>query len=52
MAWRIEVSTAAGKDLAALARAVAGRILDDRIASLDDPRGIGEALRGPVLGRF
>ena len=55
MAWRIEVSAAAGKSLAALDRAVAGRILrflDDRIASLDDPRGIGEALRGPVLGRF
>ena len=28
------------------------RFLNDRIARLDDPRSVGEALRGPVLGRF
>jgi len=34
---------------------VAGKIirfLRERVAPLDDPRSIGEALKGPELGRF
>ena len=55
MAWRIELSGAARKDLRALDRQVAIRILrflDERVAVLDDPRAIGEALGGARLGEF
>ncbi len=55
MVWRIEISDAARKGLDGLDRQIAIRILrflNDRIARLDDPRSVGEALRGPVLGRF
>lgn len=55
MAWRIEFDPAAVEDLAALDRAVQHRIikvLRERIALLDDPRAIGEALRGKELGVF
>ena len=55
MAWRIEVSDAARKGLDGLDRQIAIRILrflHDRIARLDDPRSVAEALRGLVLGRF
>ena len=55
MAWRIELSGLAQKNLRALDRQVAQRILrflHDRLAPLDDPRGIGEALKGSTLGGF
>lgn len=55
MAWRIELLPEAEKDLARLDRPSAARILKflrDRIASLENPRSLGEALRGPELGRF
>ena len=55
MAWRIELSGAAKKDLAALDRQIARRItafLRERVAELDDPRAIGEALKGSRLGAF
>lgn len=55
MAWRIEISGGAQKGLDGLDRQMAARILrflSDRVAPLDDPRSVGEALRGPVLGRF
>ncbi len=55
MAWRIEFEAAATKDLAKLDKTVAKRItlfLRERVLSLDDPRTIGEALRGPRLGEF
>lgn len=55
MAWRINVSASAEKQLAKLDRAVAKRILAflrERVAPLDDPRVIGEALRGSDLGEF
>ena len=55
MAWRIELSSAAKKDLAALDRQIARRItsfLRERVAELDDPRAIGEALKGSRLGAF
>ncbi len=55
MAWRIEFSSAAKKDLAGLDRPIARRItafLRERVAELDDPRVIGEALKGSRLGAF
>lgn len=55
MAWRVEFAKGAQKDLAKLAAAGPERVLRflaDRIAGSDDPRIVGEALRGPVLGRY
>lgn len=55
MAWQIEFEDAALKELAKLDRQVAQRILTflrERVAVLDDPRSIGEALRGSSLGEF
>lgn len=55
MVWRIEVSATAEKQLGKLDRPVAQRIhtfLRERVAPLDDPRSIGEALRGSELGEF
>lgn len=55
MAWRIEYVRAARKDLEGLDRQVARRIrsfLEDRLARLEDPRQIGEPLKGSSLGEF
>jgi mRNA interferase RelE/StbE len=55
MAWQIELDRAAVRDLKKLDRPTAQRILAflrDRVAALDDPRSIGEALRGSRLGEF
>ena len=55
MAWRIELDDAAKKDLAKLDKQLARRIMSflrDRVAVLDDPRSIGEALKGSKLGDF
>lgn len=55
MAWRIEIDDAAKKDLAKLDKQLAKRIttfLRERVAVLDDPRSIGEALKGSKLGDF
>ena len=55
MVWRIEVSQTAEKQLAKLDRVVARRIvafLRDRVSVMDDPRAIGEALKGSELGEF
>ena len=55
MAWRIEFEQTAKKELAALDKPVAKRIttfLRERVASLEDARSIGEALRGSRLGEF
>lgn len=55
MAWKIELSDLARRDLRALDRQIAVRILrflNDRVAILDDPRGIGETLKGARLGDF
>ena len=55
MAWRIEFDDKAKKDLAALDKSIAKRItvfLRERISLLDDPRSIGEALKGSRLGAF
>jgi len=55
LVWRIEFEASAKKDLAKLDKAIAKRItlfLRERVLSLDDPRAIGEALKGPRLGEF
>lgn len=55
MAWRIEFAHSAAKQLRKLDPQVTKRVLTflrDRIAALDDPRSIGEALRGKELGDF
>ena len=55
MAWRVEFDPAAAKELGKLERQVASRILaflNSRIAILDDPRSVGEALKGSKLGDF
>lgn len=55
LAWRIEFEDAAMKELAKLDKQVARRILAflrERVAVLDDPRSVGEALKGSKLGEF
>lgn len=55
MAWKIEFDPAAERELDKLDPQVARRILRfliDRVAVLDDPRSIGEALKGSKLGSF
>ena len=55
MAWRIEIDDKAKKELAGLDKMQAKRItafLRERVAVLDDPRSIGEALKGSKLGAF
>ncbi|PCK83279.1 type II toxin-antitoxin system mRNA interferase toxin, RelE/StbE family [Rhizobium sophoriradicis] len=55
MAWRIEFHRAAERELAKLGHEAARRILrflNDRVARLDDPRSIGEALKGSEFGDF
>ena len=55
MVWVIEFEKEAEKELAKLDRQVAQRILKflrQRVAVLDDPRSIGQALVGSVLGDY
>jgi mRNA interferase RelE/StbE len=55
LAWRIEFDDKAKKDLAALDKTAAKRItafLRERISTLDNPRSMGEALKGSKLGVF
>ena len=55
MAWRIEFDPAAERELGKLDPPVARRILaflHGRLAPLDDPRRLGEALKGSRLGEF
>ena len=55
LAWQIEFEDAALRELAKLDKPVAKRILAflrERVAVLDDPRSIGEALKGSKLGEF
>ncbi len=54
MAWKIDLSSNALKQLRKLDKPIANRILKflrGRIGKLDDPRKIGERLQGP-LGDF
>ncbi len=53
LVWQIEVSDAAKKQLAKMGRTEAKRItsfLRTRIAVLDNPRQLGDALQGARLG--
>ncbi|GLU32730.1 type II toxin-antitoxin system RelE/ParE family toxin [Trinickia caryophylli] len=55
MAWRIELSPEAQKKLDGFDRQDTRRILKflyERVAPLEDPRSIGEALKGSRLGEF
>lgn len=54
MAWKIELTETARKQLAKLDKATAKRImafLNERLAALDNPRSQGKAMTGP-LGDF
>lgn len=55
MAWKIEFDRAAERELRKLSPEISKRILKflfTRIANLDDPRIIGEALVGKRFGEF
>lgn len=55
MAWQIEFDPDAVKDLKRLDPAVQARIVDflkTRLAPMDKPRAIGEALAGSKLGNY
>lgn len=55
MAWNVELSESADRDLGKLdpqARNRILRFLHERVARLDDPRSLGQALRGSRLGEF
>ena len=55
MAWKLEFDPAAERELDKLDPQTARRILvflHGRVALLDDPRSIGEALKGSKLGEF
>ena len=55
MAWRIELTATAVKQLAKLDKNEAKRItsfLRQRLAVLEDPRSTGKTLTGPHLGAY
>ncbi|OIP46954.1 MAG: type II toxin-antitoxin system mRNA interferase toxin, RelE/StbE family [Deltaproteobacteria bacterium CG_4_10_14_3_um_filter_60_8] len=55
MAWKVELDPAAERELDKLDPQAARRILaflHGRVAVLDDPRSIGQALKGSRLGEF
>jgi mRNA interferase RelE/StbE len=55
LAWQIELTATAAKQLAKLDRGEARRIttfLRERLATHDDPRQLGKALTGPTLGMY
>lgn len=55
MAWKVELDPAAERELGKIDQQTARRILaflHGRVAQLDDPRSIGEALKGSKLGAF
>ncbi|HEY0306987.1 MAG TPA: type II toxin-antitoxin system RelE/ParE family toxin [Acidobacteriaceae bacterium] len=55
MAWRIELSTEAEKQLAKLDKQTGqriGKFLSQRVAPLDNPRSIGSALQGERYGEL
>jgi len=55
MAWVIEFDPAAERELSKLNPQIARRILEflyNRVAKLEDPRSIGQALKGSILGTF
>lgn len=55
MAWSIEIEAGARKDLAKLDKPLARRIvafLRERLQKLENPRVIGEALKGKKFGEL
>jgi len=55
MSWKIEIDPAAERELDKLDPQIAKRIikfLHERIAPLEDPRSIGDPLKGPQFGEF
>jgi mRNA interferase RelE/StbE len=55
MAWKIEIERAAARELTKLDSQAASRVLRflrDRLAPLDDPRSIGQALKCDRFGEF
>ena len=55
MTWQIRFTAQADKAMSKQDAQVNRRIinfLEERIASLDDPRSVGEALKGSRLGEF
>ena len=55
MAWKVEFDPATVRDIDRLDKPVARRILSflyERVAPLDDPRSIGQALQGSKFGEF
>ncbi len=55
MAWKVELDHGAERDLDKLDPQIARRILKflhERIAQLEDPWRLGEALKGSKLGEF
>ena len=55
MAWQIDYTGTALKQLSKLDKPAAKRIvdfMDERIAVLQDPRGTGKALTGAMLGAY
>ena len=53
--WSIEFDRQAARELGDLDGQVAKRILkflNERVAKLEDPRSLGEALRGPIWGEY
>jgi mRNA interferase RelE/StbE len=55
LAWTIEYTETAAKQLRKLDRQTVSRILnfmDGRVAGKGDPRSLGAALTGPLMGSF
>jgi len=55
MAWKVELDPAVERELDKLDPQITRRILDflyGRLVQLDDPRSIGDALKGSRLGAF
>jgi mRNA interferase RelE/StbE len=55
MAYRVELSESANRELSKLDAQHRKRILkflQERVAKLDNPRGVGEALQGSRFGEF
>ncbi len=55
MAWKVEVAPAAARQLSRLDPQITRRILaflHGRLTVLDDPRSLGEALKGSELKEF
>jgi len=55
MAWKVELDPAAVRELRKIDQKQARRILTflhERVAPLDDPRSIGQALKGSRLGIY